>query len=51
MKFRRKRHTDAAAAVIIAQETAIKDRIQERLGRQAGKGIAGGLMQQPVAAA
>nr|BBD84450.1 choline-phosphate cytidylyltransferase 2-like protein [Secale cereale] len=32
-------------------ETAIKDRIQERLGRQAGKGIAGGLMRQPVAAA
>ncbi|KAM3402998.1 hypothetical protein ACQJBY_006654 [Aegilops geniculata] len=31
--------------------TAIKDRIQERLGRQAGKGIAGGLMRQPVAAA
>ncbi|KAM3409387.1 hypothetical protein ACQJBY_001989 [Aegilops geniculata] len=33
------------------KETAIKDRIQERLGRQAGKGIAGGLMRQPVAAA
>lgn len=32
-------------------ETAIKDRIQERLGRQAGKGIAAGLMRQPVAAA
>ncbi|KAM0859827.1 hypothetical protein ACQ4PT_046951 [Festuca glaucescens] len=32
-------------------ETAIKDRIQEKLGRQAGKGIAGGFMRQPVAAA
>nr|BBD84452.1 choline-phosphate cytidylyltransferase 2-like protein [Triticum aestivum] len=32
-------------------ETAIKDRIQERLGRQAGKGIASGLMRQPVVAA
>lgn len=29
-------------------ETAIKDRIQERLGRQASKGIIAGLMQQPV---
>ncbi|XP_047042503.1 choline-phosphate cytidylyltransferase 2-like [Lolium rigidum] len=32
-------------------ETAIKDRIQEKLGRQASKGIAGGFMRQPVAAA
>ncbi|KAL6642615.1 hypothetical protein ACP70R_020796 [Stipagrostis hirtigluma subsp. patula] len=31
-------------------ETAIKDRIQERLGRQLSKGISSGLVQQPVAA-
>jgi len=32
-------------------ETAIKGRIQERLGIQAGKGISGGLTRQQVAAA
>ncbi|CAN6283767.1 unnamed protein product [Urochloa humidicola] len=31
-------------------ETAIKDRIQERLGRQLSKGMSAGLVQQPVAA-
>ncbi|KAK3157264.1 hypothetical protein QOZ80_2AG0118490 [Eleusine coracana subsp. coracana] len=31
-------------------ETAIKDRIQEKLGRQLSKGISGGLVPQPVAA-
>ncbi|CAL4915796.1 unnamed protein product [Urochloa decumbens] len=31
-------------------ETAIKDRIQERLGRQPSKGMSAGFVQQPVAA-
>jgi hypothetical protein len=32
------------------QETAIKDRIQEKLGRQLSKGIIAGLVQEPVTA-
>ncbi|RLN42200.1 choline-phosphate cytidylyltransferase 2-like [Panicum miliaceum] len=37
--------------LVTIEETAIKDRIQERLGRQLSKGMNAGLVQQPVAAA
>ena len=42
---------ELSSSTYCTQETAIKDRIQERLGRQLGKGMNAGLVQQqPVVA-